>query len=323
MARIIHRVFVSSTYEDLREERAEVQKALLKLDLFPVGMELFPSGDEETWDFIKQQIKECDYYIVVVAGRYGSMAPNGQSFTQNEWDYAREVGKPSLAFLHANPGSLPADKTELNPDGRIKLSAFLEQLKRHPITTYTNPHELAAQVMFSLVNLRVKYPTPGYVRADEAADLKKYVELLEENSLLKAQLAETAKELLFASHSDEVTLNVDVHPDKQSILRFEKPASLGDIFVALADALFEGIRYQRQLGCALTKTFFPEIEKQVSVKEIGYLLKEYFALGMVNFEIEESPIRANSISMFHGTQQVWHLTDYGRRQFSLLRRREI
>jgi hypothetical protein len=28
---IIYSVFVSSTYEDLREERAEVQKALLKL----------------------------------------------------------------------------------------------------------------------------------------------------------------------------------------------------------------------------------------------------------------------------------------------------
>ncbi|MFX9257984.1 DUF4062 domain-containing protein, partial [Acinetobacter baumannii] len=33
----IYKVFVSSTFADLREERAEVQKALLKLNCLPVG----------------------------------------------------------------------------------------------------------------------------------------------------------------------------------------------------------------------------------------------------------------------------------------------
>lgn len=54
MVDVIYSVFVSSTYEDLREERAEVQKALLKLNCFPIGMELFGSADEETWEFIKR-----------------------------------------------------------------------------------------------------------------------------------------------------------------------------------------------------------------------------------------------------------------------------
>lgn len=34
-------VFVSSTYEDLQEERREVMQALLELDCIPAGMELF------------------------------------------------------------------------------------------------------------------------------------------------------------------------------------------------------------------------------------------------------------------------------------------
>jgi len=37
-----YHVFVSSTYEDLREERREVMQALLALDCIPTGMELFP-----------------------------------------------------------------------------------------------------------------------------------------------------------------------------------------------------------------------------------------------------------------------------------------
>jgi hypothetical protein len=37
---IIYNVFVSSTFEDLREERAVVQKSLLQLHCMPIGMEL-------------------------------------------------------------------------------------------------------------------------------------------------------------------------------------------------------------------------------------------------------------------------------------------
>ncbi len=42
----IHVVFISSTFEDLREERAAVQKAVLQLGCLPIGMELFPSDGE-------------------------------------------------------------------------------------------------------------------------------------------------------------------------------------------------------------------------------------------------------------------------------------
>jgi hypothetical protein len=84
----IYKVFVSSTYEDLREERAAVQKGLLQLGCLPVGMELFPAADEETWNFIKLQINDSDYYVVVVAGRYGSPGADGISFTEMEYDYA-------------------------------------------------------------------------------------------------------------------------------------------------------------------------------------------------------------------------------------------
>ena len=67
----IHIVFISSTFEDLREERAEVQKAVLRLGCLPVGMELFPSADEDAWGYIRGEIERCDYYILIVGGRYG------------------------------------------------------------------------------------------------------------------------------------------------------------------------------------------------------------------------------------------------------------
>lgn len=41
-----YQVFVSSTFEDLQEERREVMQALLSLNCIPTGMELFPAADE-------------------------------------------------------------------------------------------------------------------------------------------------------------------------------------------------------------------------------------------------------------------------------------
>lgn len=69
-----YQVFVSSTYEDLREERQEVMHALLELDCIPSGMELFPAADEAQWSLIKGVIDECDYYILILGGRYGGLS---------------------------------------------------------------------------------------------------------------------------------------------------------------------------------------------------------------------------------------------------------
>ena len=68
-----YQVFVSSTYVDLVDERREVLQALLELDCIPVGMEMFPAADDDQWTLIKRLIEDCDYYILVVGGRYGSL----------------------------------------------------------------------------------------------------------------------------------------------------------------------------------------------------------------------------------------------------------
>ncbi len=69
-----YQVFVNSTYTDLMEERNEVMQALLELNCMPAGMELFPAANEDQWNWIKRVIDESDYYVVIVAGRYGSVS---------------------------------------------------------------------------------------------------------------------------------------------------------------------------------------------------------------------------------------------------------
>jgi len=95
-----YQVFVSSTYEDLKEERQHVIQALLETKCIPVGMELFPAASVEQWKLIKRVIEECDYYLVIIAGRYGSVDQSGVGYTEREFDYAVSIGKPVIGFYH-------------------------------------------------------------------------------------------------------------------------------------------------------------------------------------------------------------------------------
>jgi hypothetical protein len=76
-----YQVFISSTYEDLKEERRAVEQTIIRAGDFPVGMEAFPAADEEQFEFIKTIISQCDYYVLIVAGRYGTLAPDVKSYT--------------------------------------------------------------------------------------------------------------------------------------------------------------------------------------------------------------------------------------------------
>jgi Domain of unknown function (DUF4062) len=106
-----YQIFVSSTYEDLKEERNEVIKACLNMGHIPVGMEMFNAADEEQWQVITRTIDQCDYYVVIIAHRYGSTV-EGISFTEKEYDYAVAQGVPILGFPIDDGASWPNDRID-------------------------------------------------------------------------------------------------------------------------------------------------------------------------------------------------------------------
>jgi hypothetical protein len=187
-----HQVFVSSTYVDLVEERSEVMQALLELECMPAGMELFPAANDTQWDWIKRVIDESDYYIVIVAGRYGTISKDtGLSFTEMEYRYAVEQGKPVIGFLAEDVASLPAKNTEQQAARAKKLDAFRELVKTRLCKFYASPADLGAKVSRSITQLKKQHPTPGWVRADVLDSLASSDEVLamkRENEELKQKL---------------------------------------------------------------------------------------------------------------------------------------
>jgi hypothetical protein len=165
----IHTVFISSTFEDLREERAEVQKAILRLGCLPIGMELFPAADDDAWGFITREIQRSDYYVLIVGGRYGSIDADGVSFTEKEYRLAKKLRKPCLVFVRSEKQPVPEIIREQDEKKRIKLKQFILELNSSRLTrSFESLHQLGADALFSLTELRKSRPTPGFTRSDSS-----------------------------------------------------------------------------------------------------------------------------------------------------------
>ena len=171
-----YQVFVSSTYEDLKEERKEISKAILECECFPAGMELFPASSKKQWDVIKRVIDASDIYIVIIAGRYGSTTKddNGHiiSYTEMEFNYAMQQNKPIIALIHDSIGELPQKKAEKTQKGIKLLEAFKEKACDGRTVRFWNTAEnLKSSALISLSNIKKDLLNEsteiGWIRANE------------------------------------------------------------------------------------------------------------------------------------------------------------
>lgn len=165
-----YQVFVSSTYKDLIEERTAVMNCLLDNDCIPVGMEQFPAMPISQWEYIKRLIDDSDYYLLIVAGKYGTIdSETGWSYTEKEFRYALEKGMPIIAFLHKNIGELSSDKCEDRDEGRNKIDKFRNFVLNcnHLCDFYTTPDNLKYAVAKSLRKTIEQYPAEGWVRSNQ------------------------------------------------------------------------------------------------------------------------------------------------------------
>lgn len=212
-----YQVFVSSTFRDLELERQEVMQALLELDCIPSGMELFPAANETQWDLIKKVIDDCDYYVLIIAGRYGSLGTDGIGYTEMEYRYALSVGKPTIAFLHRNPGKIISENCESSREGKEQLAAFRASVEKKLCKQWDSAQELGSVVSRSLIQLIKSTPAVGWVRANELADRDATLELLRlrrqveelESQISRSRTSAPAGTESLSQGSDLVTLEFE------------------------------------------------------------------------------------------------------------------
>lgn len=161
-----YQVFISSTFTDLKDERKAIIEGLLNAKYIPSGMEMFAASNDEQFKYIKKIIDTCDYYVLIVGARYGSINPStGKSFTEQEYDYAIEKGIPVLAFLHDDPYNLPASKRD--DDKRELLESFRAKVSDGRLCKmWHTSSELIASVIISLGEEVADNPQRGWTRGN-------------------------------------------------------------------------------------------------------------------------------------------------------------
>lgn len=200
-----YQVFVSSTYEDLKEHRDQAVKTILRMGHLPVGMEMFNAADNTQWEIIKRHIDNSDYYVVILAHRYGSIDPeDGISYTEKEYDYALEKGVPCLGFVIDSSISWPPNLMAKGEDA-VKLEAFKIKIKSRMVSFWTSSDNLALYISSSLSEAFNTKPRIGWVRANEVTTTPLVAEelsrLSKRNEELTTELALRARK---GDDSDEL-----------------------------------------------------------------------------------------------------------------------
>ena len=271
-----YQIFISSTYTDLKEERDKVMRAVLDLNYFPAGMEQFPAVGIAPIDLIKSVLKDCDYYILIIGARYGSIGKNGKSYTEEEYDYAVAQGIPVIAFLHGNPKSIPIEKSDKNDKTRKKLESFRKKVEEggHTVKYWNNPDDLSSKVLSSIPKAINYQPRVGWVRADSvvSGDANETIDKLERQIESYKNDLQKLEEDLKKKEEDNHALETSNQEAQKEIVTLQKKIE------TLQDKLDElkAQNEQNKKDRSVLEQSYQKAQDKISIieSELGSLLKK-------------------------------------------------
>ncbi len=145
-----YKIYISSTYRNLIEDRALLRLRLDQAQYSTVCMEKYPPAlSQHIKTKCEDDVKGCDIYVGIIGDSYGSLARDEAgnelplSYTEYEYDAAVASNKKRLLFFK---------QLDKEPQD-ARLRAFITKIRNSPIFTgsFKEIHELAAIVLASLV----------------------------------------------------------------------------------------------------------------------------------------------------------------------------
>ncbi len=135
----IVRVFVSSPFHELKEERKAIQRALNRMSLNAVAMEHFGSFPDAPIDRCINLVKTTDFFVMLLGSNLGTMVRgSSRTYTEEEYCAALENSIPVLAYFKTG-GPFP------------EVDAFREAIaERHGYSFFTSPDDLSWKVISDL-----------------------------------------------------------------------------------------------------------------------------------------------------------------------------
>ncbi|EJO9912871.1 TPA: DUF4062 domain-containing protein [Vibrio parahaemolyticus] len=187
--------FISSTFVDLKSDRAQVARVLADRGLNVNALDIQPASSQTSKKEILTGIRESDFVILIIGDRYGSILPSmtgSSTLSITFWEYnnAIKMGKPVIAYFKSGISSDPIYHDDKSDKEYAKKRKLFERFKsvvssRHNPAYYSSPEELADKLDKSLISI---YRSGVKKLTSEKSELNsKIVELESELTRLKSQ----------------------------------------------------------------------------------------------------------------------------------------
>lgn len=324
-----YQIFVSSTFEDLKKERDQVIKAILEMGHIPVGMEMFSAADEQQWETIKKQIDESDYYVVVIAHRYGSM--DGEvSYTEKEYDYAVSRDVPVLGFVIESDADWPEKWRENNPTVTNRLESFKAKVTSRIVSHWQNKDDLYGKCSIALMKAFNTQPRDGWVRSSQSNAkemVNEITRLSRENGELRSQISEFQR-AEHAQHDSQINNMIDAlhRNDREIFVRKAGQDDWGDAKHVNLLQIFEEVgpymideASESRLASTLALVFGRSLAYRkhwpVPHNYVKAYIADFVSLGLVTTSSKRHGVK--------DTVAYWALTDFGKEVFSSIRRSKL
>ena len=140
------KIFISSTYEDLKNERKEAIPSVERIGQ-AIAMEKFFASNHQSKDVCLKRLQECDALVLILGFRYGSIdKAEGISFTEIEYNTAKTLGLPVFVFQKCqSDGNWRPEETD--SEKSKKLLAFKSRLDDERYKrNFSTPQKLTTEI---------------------------------------------------------------------------------------------------------------------------------------------------------------------------------
>ncbi len=146
------RIFISSTFRNLRAERNAAVEAFRRSGLVPWGMELFVSEPASPLEVALDELQMSDAVALIIRFKGGSLIPEDPTLTYTgaELQRAQELGKPIFVFLKTEAGAWRNEET--TPALKEALDKFKQAVLDYGITPayFDSPDRLQIELLLTM-----------------------------------------------------------------------------------------------------------------------------------------------------------------------------
>ena len=315
-------IYISSSRDDLKNERRDLIRIVTELGAIPVTMDAFDITNERDQIIIGKVIGECDYFLNLTAYKGGELVGK-TSALETEYSMAIKAGVPVLALLIGEKARWKASKKEKDAAAAKALAAFKKKLASHVHDTWASSNEIGQKALSLLSREMNLNPRRGWVPSEMAVDASvanELARLIRENELLRSQFGTDGKDFM-KKVRDQIEQTLKVLATNRIMLGFyyvngenwenPKPFRYIKLFRLLAPELstpktafdishFLGNILNPDLGKTVRKDFPTPSNTIKKIMADFVLLKLVKCTGL-------------------GDNEAWDLTEYGKETFAVHR----